>query len=435
STNLLDWEHYPIALAPYEKGWVFSGSAVVDWHNTAGFGANALIAIFTLHDWTNPERTDQFQNQGIAYSLDNGRTWTQYESNPVIEMPSDMGHQEFRDPKVFWYGTPDNGHWVMILAVNDQTWLYTSPDLKNWAKASEFGRDYGAHGSVWECPDLFQIPIAGGNETRWILLVSVQDGSPAGWNGVQYFVGDFDGHQFTPHEAPEVTRWCDWGPDFYAAVTWENEPNGRRLLIGWMNNWPYSRTIPATEWRGMLSLPRELTLAHKEDHLQLLSQPIQELAARSQPSTVRESVVVTSDQPCSIISEIGNHAIMLNIEFDLTGTDTAEQFGVVLTNGETRYGSVVYHTRTHRCELTRTEAGESVPEMVQGTPFVTTIRSQNGRLRWQIILDHHSLELFLNDGEQVMSQLIFPNDLNLGIQLFAQGGTVNITRLEHAFIA
>ena len=247
---------------------------MIDHHNTAGFGAGTMVAAYTLHIDRDGTIT---QNQGIAYSHDKGRTWTKYDGNPIIDMPLDMGHHEFRDPKVDWYGTPENGHWFMALSVKDEVWLYVSPDLKTWELTCQFGQMRGGHGGVWECPDLFEMSVEGRTETVWILSVGVQDGAPAGGNGVQYFIGHFDGRVFTPSDGPEAVRWFDYGPDFYAAVTYNGEPKGRRILVGWMNNWPYANEIPAELWRGMQSFPRELSLVERAGEIVMRQRPVAEL--------------------------------------------------------------------------------------------------------------------------------------------------------------
>ena len=431
SQDLLTWEHHPIALYPDGDGFIFSGSAVVDHHNTAGFGAKAMVAIYTVHHWTEHEgQSDQTQNQAIAFSLDNGRTWTKYASNPVITMPSDLGHQDFRDPKVFWYGTPQDGHWVMILAVYDETWLYTSPDLKRWEKASAFGRDYGCHGSVWECPDLIEIEFNGTTEKSWVLIVSVQDGAPAGGNGVQYFVGDFDGHTFTPHDAPDVTRWLDYGPDFYAAVTWDNEPSGRHLLIGWMNNWAYGNSTPADRWRGMMSLPRELYLARQGDQIEVYSRPVAELT----------DLLVRDDlSACPFVLKEGEHLLaeahevtaVAELEFFLDANTAATRFGLIIRGEDGEYGRVAYDTTKEVCQVSRTMIGHDVAKMVEDFPFEVEASSVDGRLSWQLVLDHHSLELFINGGSRVISQQWVINRPQVELSLFVEGGDVPVTFKLH----
>jgi fructan beta-fructosidase len=214
SKDLIHWEHRPIALYPDSLGTIFSGSAVVDLPNTSGFGKDGkppLVAIFTHHDHAGERAgSSTYQNQSIAYSVDEGKTWTKYSGNPVVKNP---GIKDFRDPKVSWHQASKK--WIMTLATLDRISFYSSPNLKDWTKESEFGKDVGAHGGVWECPDLFPLDVNG--KTIWVLLVSINPGGPNGGSATQYFTGDFDGKTFTPFQTD--TRWIDYGPDNYAGVT------------------------------------------------------------------------------------------------------------------------------------------------------------------------------------------------------------------------
>ena len=231
SKDMVHWQEQPIALYPDSLGWIFSGSTVVDVNNTSGFGKNGqppLVAIFTHHNSVlEKQKSDKFQYQSLAYSVDEGKTWIKYAGNPVLPNP---GITDFRDPKVRWYEAGKK--WIMTLATKDRVTFYSSPDLKKWTKESEFGSDLGAHGGVWECPDLF--PLNHNGKTVWTLLVSINPGGPNGGSATQYFVGDFDGKTFKPYSTQ--TKWMDYGTDNYAGVTFSNTGN-RTVLIGWMSNW------------------------------------------------------------------------------------------------------------------------------------------------------------------------------------------------------
>ena len=244
SKDLVNWEHRPVAIAPDALGTIFSGSAVVDHNNTAGFGAGAIIAIYT-------QNSDR-QVQSIAYSTDNGRTFTKYENNPVLVSEA----RDFRDPKVFWYEATKR--WIMVLAVGQEMQIFSSPNLKDWAFESSFGEGYGAHGNVWECPDLFELPVEGTNEKKWVLLCSLGDG-PFGDSATQYFIGSFDGKKFSCDNQPNVTKWMDWGKDHYATVTWSDAPDNRRIAIAWMSNWQYANDVPTSQYRSPNSIPRDLS--------------------------------------------------------------------------------------------------------------------------------------------------------------------------------
>ncbi|MGB4846778.1 MAG: glycoside hydrolase family 32 protein, partial [Saprospiraceae bacterium] len=274
SKDLINWEEQKIALYPDSLGYIFSGSAVFDEFNTCGLGKNhkaPLVAIFTQHNQTGKEAgLNNFENQCMAYSNDEGKSWTKYAHNPVLKNP---GLKDFRDPKVMWY--PLGKKWVMSLATGDHVTFYTSRDLKNWSKESEFGQAIGAHGGVWECPDLFPLDYNG--KQVWVLLVSFNPGAPNGGSTTQYFLGDFDGKVFTPSDT--TTRYMDYGPDHYAGVTFSNTSH-RRILIGWMSNWQYAQVVPTDPWRSAMTIPRELDLKDVDGKLYLISNPVAELSGR-----------------------------------------------------------------------------------------------------------------------------------------------------------
>ncbi len=254
--DLIHWEHHPVALAPDELGYIFSGSAVVDVQNTSGLGSlenPAVVAIYTYH-----RPTDGHQTQGIAYSLDGGYTFTKYADNPVLANP---GEQDFRDPKVSWHEVSEQ--WIMALAVGQHIRFYGSPNLIDWTHMSSFGEGVGAHGGVWECPDLIPFTASDG-ERKWVLFVSINPGHPAGGSGTQYFVGNFDGQTFTPDEDKPPLLWLDAGRDNYAGVTFHQKgqagSGSNPLFIGWMSNWEYGQQVPTKAWRSAMTLARDLEL-------------------------------------------------------------------------------------------------------------------------------------------------------------------------------
>lgn len=266
STDLVQWAHHDIALYPQELGTIFSGSIVVDKANTTGFGtaeSPALVAIYTLHDHAGEDAKKlDFQTQGISYSNDGGFTWTAYVDNPVLPNP---GLKDFRDPKVIWH--EESERWVMALAALDRVKFYTSPDLKSWAFASDFGPGVGSQTGVWECPDLFPMRDDRTGDLKYVLLVSVQDGAPNGGTGTSYFVGSFDGKKFKPTVGAKDPLWLDYGTDNYAFVTFSNGPTSenRRLGIGWMSNWQYAQQVPTSTWRSAMTSARVLTLHDTQD--------------------------------------------------------------------------------------------------------------------------------------------------------------------------
>jgi sucrose-6-phosphate hydrolase SacC (GH32 family) len=297
STDLVTWCEQPVAIAATDEEMVFSGSAVRDVRNTGGFagaGQTALVAVYTSAYVAGPRRG--IQAQSLAYSVDDGATWARHEGNPVL----DVGSAEFRDPKVFWYGA-DDGYWVMVAveATDQRVVLYRSTNLRDWTPLSEFGPAHATDG-VWECPDLFPLRVRGTDETRWVLVVSLNPGGIAGGSGTQYFVGDFDGTTFTPSRLsgstdPWTFDWLDYGHDLYAAVSFNDAPDGRRLMIGWASNWSYARDTPTAPWRSAMSLVREVELVRTGDgRLRLAQTPVLPpeaehlLTEREHPLTERE---------------------------------------------------------------------------------------------------------------------------------------------------
>ena len=252
SRDLVHWEHLPTALYPDSLGYIFSGSALVDWNNTSGFGKDGqppLIAIFTHHDPVGEKAgRNDFQYQSIAYSNDKGRTWTKYEGNPVVPNP---GIRDFRDPKVIW--DKDSEQWIMVFAAWDHVKFYASPNLKDWTHLSDFGKAWGSHAGVWECPDLFPMQVEGSATQKWVLLLSINPGSVNGGSGTQYFVGDFDGKDFVldPEFAkafgkekafvPQGTVFMDFESGSYEDWKSEGEAFGAQPASGPLD-WPTSHT-------------------------------------------------------------------------------------------------------------------------------------------------------------------------------------------------
>ena len=240
SEDLTHWTHQPIALYPDSLGYIFSGSAVMDYKNSSGLGSEnqpAIVAIYTYHnmEYERSGRND-YQTQGIAFSLDHGMTWEKYDGNPVIKNP---GIKDFRDPKVFWHEPTQK--WILILVAGDNARIYNSKNLIDWTFLSDFGHNEGAHGGVWECPDLFPLTTDQGDQ-KWVLIISINPGGPQGGSATQYFVGDFDGQKFTA--AQKESKWLDFGRDNYARVTYNDAPEGKRILMGWMSNWDYAQVTP-----------------------------------------------------------------------------------------------------------------------------------------------------------------------------------------------
>lgn len=427
STDLIHWQNLPIALYPDSLGYIFSGSAVVDINNTSGFGSDhnlVIVAVFTIHDPVLEKNgSSQFQNQGIAFSIDKGRTFTKYPGNPVLKNP---GIRDFRDPKVFWY--ENTRRWIMILAVHDKIYIYSSPDLKNWSFESLFGIDAGAHGGVWECPDLFQLQIRGTDTKKWIMLVSINPGGPNGGSATQYFTGDFDGHRFVPDNKNE--RWIDYGRDNYAGVTWSNIPDtdGRKIFIGWMSNWDYATIVPTSLWRSANTLPRELSLIRSDKELVLVSKPVRETEKlrRYSYSGIKESQIVSGQL------EINSDSINLmqcELEFEFNVSQSSDSLGIILRNKLGDKLVLGYSSISKQVYVDRTNAGKSAfSDKFAGIAVAPYMAGSV--LKFHLYIDASSTELFVDDGKLVLTNLIFPVENYDRLTVFSSGGQIMMNGAE-----
>jgi fructan beta-fructosidase len=416
SPDLVNWQHLPIALYPDEHGAIFSGSAVVDWENTAGFGREALVLIFT-------HAAEHRQAQSLAYATDRGRTWTKYAGNPVLLPPN--GLRDFRDPKVFWHGARPGGHWVMALAAGDAIRFYTSPDLRRWQQSGAFGPGHGAMSGVWETPDLFELPLDGGPATRWVLSVGVGRGGPAGGSATQYFVGRFDGQTFTSDNPREAVLWADFGADFYAAQSWSDAPDGQRVWLGWLNNWRYANLVPTAPWRGAFSVPRELSLASTAAGLRLVQQPIAGLRAlRGQPQQWRD-LRIEGRTPVAF----PDGAYEIDVEFELA-PQPAERLGLRLFAAGQAPVTIAHTPRLGTLTVERRECpgAEFSPDF--GGVHTAPLALDGGALRLQAFVDRSSVEVFAGDGQVVLTELVFPCPGDAGFELFAEGGAAAVRSLS-----
>lgn len=399
SSDLIHWQQQPIALYPDSLGYIFSGSAVVDKNNSSGLGKNGrvpLIAIYTTH---NPERQksnrNDIENQNIAYSLDDGKTWTKYTQNPVLTNP---GISDFRDPKVMWY---DPGKkWIMTLATKDRVTFYSSPDLKDWKRESDFGQNAGAHGGVWECPDLFALEDNGNRV--WVLIANINPGGPNLGSGTQYFLGSFDGHAFTTSQTE--TKWLDYGPDDYAGITWSNTGD-RKIFIGWMSNWLYANVVPTKRWRNAMTLPRELQIKHVGKEMYVTSEPVAELSKiQSNPVTLQNvAVPKLTDVSNLIIKDIAEP-----FRLDLT-LEAVEDFSLILSNHLGEKLVVGFDKNSNQYFIDRTNSGKVNFQKEFAAKLTAPRFSENTNINMSIIVDESSVELFADDGLTVMTAVFFPD--------------------------
>ena len=425
SKDLVHWQQLPIALYPDSLGCIFSGSVVVDEKNTSGFGKKGsespLVAIFTYHNFDGEKaKTNDFQSQGIAYSLDKGRTWTKYAQNPVLKSPN---IRDFRDPKVFWHAASQR--WVMTLAVADRIRFYVSKNLKDWTLGSEFGAVEGSHGGVWECPDLFPMKVVGADKTKWVLIVNIGNGAANGGSGTQYFVGDFDGKTFKNDNPTDKTLFFDYGKDNYAGVTWSNNPDGRRLFLGWMSNWQYATKVPTEAWRSAMTVPRELGLHPTAAGLRLFQKPVRELKVlRGAVSSILEMTIKDS-------KIIDNQSVTKEIAltFDLSKTaSTATTLGVVLSNSKNEHVEIGYDAAAKQFFTDRTEGGKSAFSKDFTGRHVAPRLSDNSILKMHILIDVSSVELFADDGSVAITTIFFPTEDFKTTQIFSKNGIAKLLK-------
>lgn len=420
STDLVNWQHLPIALAPDELGYIYSGSAVIDWHNTAGFGKEAMVAAYTYFDPTNAH-----QSQAIAFSTDKGRTWNKFVGNPVIPTPPNVGN--FRDPKVLWYDDGNgNGHWVMVLAAGNAVLFYTSPNLKDWELSGSFGYGYSATSGVWETPDLFKLLVDDGPETRWVLAAGIGDNAPAGGSGEQYFIGNFDGETFASENYKETVLWADFGADFYAAQSWSDVPKNRRIWLAWMNNWHYATTIPTSTWRGSMTIPRELGLTETDEGIQLVQTAVSELThLRSIQYTWQDLTINNTTLPLSMM-----RGETLEIVAELEAPVAADSLGIRVRVGDSEATTIGYKPKQQTLYVDRSRAGQADFNDTFASNHVTQLKPDNGLIRLHIFVDRSSIELFANNGLVVFSEKIFPKGESVGVELFAEGTAVTFHNLD-----
>lgn len=369
STDLIHWTFQGDPVQPDAWGSIFSGSSVVDKNNTAGFGENAIVALYTS--------AGENQTQSMAYSTDNGKTFTKYDGNPIIT----SNVPDFRDPHMFW--NEDIKKWNMILAAGQQMNIYSSDNLKDWKFESSFGAEYGSHGGVWECPDLMKMKVRGTDKEKWMLVCNINPGGPSGGSATQYFVGDFDGHKFTCESKPEVTKWMDYGKDHYATVTFDNAPNGRHVALAWMSNWQYANQVPTLQYRSANSIPRDLGLFEYKGNTYCSVTPSEEITA------------ARSKKPSKSLSEACE--MVVNLKGDAT---------ITLSNSKGEKVVMTYNAKDETFSMDRTLSGKT--DFSSDFAAITTAPVYGKMNKLRIFIDKSSIEVFDNDGKMAMTNLVFP---------------------------
>lgn len=423
SEDLIHWEHLPIALEPDDDlGMIFSGSAVLDKNDTTGFfaGGEGMVAIYTTH--LDRKEEGPLQQQAIAYSKDNGRSWTKYEGNPVIK---NYGVADFRDPKVFWHQETEK--WVMIVACDDRVRFYNSPNLKDWKYLSEFGHDIGIHADTWECPDLIKLPVENSDlnasgaarKEKWLLEVGDIQGGQSGV-AVQYFIGEFDGREFKSDY--DRSFFVDHGQDIYALQSWSNLPDERNIWLGWMNNIGYMSKIPTTGWRGMMSIPRELYLKDDGENIKLIQKPIRELKNLREEFYSEKNIELDGFKKI----EFKENSYEIRAELDF---NQAEEIIFALHKNEKQESLIKFNKKQGKIIIDLNNSGN--------TDFDETFLLEKEieydfkeKLEVDIFVDCSSMEVFLDGGEISITNLLFPELNSKEIEIRVAGGKSNINYLE-----
>ena len=413
SKDLMHWEHLAPAIVRDTLGHIFSGSSIVDQENVAGYGTGTILAFYTSASDKNG------QIQCLAYSNDNGRTFTKYDKNPILR--SSDRRKDFRDPKVFWYA-PGN-KWIMIVAADKEMCFYDSEDLKDWNYMSSFGEGYGVQPCQFECPDMVELPVDGDTEhKKWALIVNVNPGCYFGGSATQYFIGDFDGTRFICDSKPDVTKWLDWGKDHYATVTWSDAPDNRRIAIAWMSNWQYANDVPTSQYRSPNSVPRDLGLftVGGETYLQSAPSPeLQKLRDISKKRSFRVNGTRTVKEMIPVNE--GAYEIELSIK-----NLHADVIGFRLYNDKGEEVDMQYDMKENRFSMDRRRSGdvgfnENFPALTW-----TAVESGKNELKLHLFVDKSSVEAFGDGGRFAMTNQVFPSEPYNHIDFYSKGGAYKV---------
>ena len=380
SRDLIHWEAQPLAIEPDAVGTIFSGSCVVDKKN------DRVVAFYTS--------AGQHQTQSMAVSTDNGKTFKKFAGNPILT----ANEPDFRDPKAFW--NPEIQRWNLILAVGQEMRIYSSENLKDWTYESSFGKGFGCHDGVWECPDLIKLQVRGTDRQKWMLICNINPGGPFGGSATQYFIGDFDGHKFTCTQ--KDTRWMDYGKDHYATVTFDNAPDGRKIAIAWMSNWQYANQVPTMQFRSANSVPRDLGLFDYQGETYCSVTPSKELLA------IRGAKVKKPTEACEIV-------------VDLKGSSE-----IILSNTKGEQVVMKYDAAKKTFVMDRRQSGDSA--FSDAFAAETTAPTYGDVRQLRIFIDRCSIEAFDSEGKMAMTNLVFPSVPYDKIQV--KGGKATIYNLN-----
>ena len=420
SEDLVHWEEWPVAI-PVGEHMIFSGTVVIDEHNTAGFGENAMVAVYTSFEYErkNEELIAIAQHQSIAYSLDEGLMFQKYEGNPVL----DIGSTEFRDPKVFWHQPTKK--WVMLISLADQYKIafYCSSNLIDWHETGEFG-PLGNVDAVWECPDLFELAIEHEKTTRWVLTLSA--GSPyPGFLGMQYFIGTFDGKTFQA-DAMDYPLYLDWGKDFYAGITYAGINHKKyALMIGWLSNHIYAKDMPTHPWRGAMSIPRKLLLKRQGKQLLLFQQADDNIYSHLKQEVPNFPKMI-NDSICHFPFPYSAFRLKLHLRHK-----DAEDFGLQFLCADHQKTTFGYINANKQCYFDRSDSGytDLHEQFGKRISFPFTLDDED-LLEIELLVDQSVAELFLNGGEKVVTQRLFPLSSPTRFSIFATRGSIELLLVE-----
>ncbi|UQZ32807.1 glycoside hydrolase [Paenibacillus sp. PK3_47] len=424
SKDQIHWEHAPTALFPDEHGAIFSGCCVVDWNNSSGLFGNThgLVAIFTHAD-THPETGQPRQRQSLAYSSDKGETWHKYDGNPVL---AEEDLIDFRDPKVFWHA--QSKQWIMAIVAGDHARFYASANLREWSLTGEFGREEGSHDGVWECPDLFQLPVDDTGRSKWVLIISIGDNPncPEG-SRTQYFIGEFDGKTFINDHPADHILWLDYGRDNYAGVTWSDIPeqDGRRVIIGWMSNWKYANETPTGSWRGAMTLPRALSLTEKNGDVVLTQMPVREIEQLRNESVSWNDVTVTPETP--FIQPTNRDLIEIEAQMEI---QSGEEVCIHLQSAGQSEIIIGYDPAKEWLFTDRSNSGVTDFHPAFASRHGAGLAAADGRLKLQIWLDRNAVEVYADNGLVVLTDQVFPDAPVEKIRISTTSGLVVLNSLQ-----
>lgn len=435
SEDLIHWKHLPTALPWNEHGHVWSGSAVVDEDNASGLfsdtGGKGLVAYYTSF---NPDQENGNQRIGLAYSSDKGRTWEYSEEHPiVIENPGktedDPGSWDFRDPKVV--RDEENNRWVMVVSGGDHIRFFTSDNLIDWEHTDSFGYDDYVRGGVWECPDLFELPVEGTDQTKWVLMISTGANPNTEGSDAEYFIGDLteEGTFINDNEAGDVLK-TDFGKEFYASMSFADMPDDRRITIAWMTNWDYPFDFPTEGWKGQLTIPRELRLIDTGQGIRLAQAPIEELDSISENIFETSNQRVNENNAENLLKQVNGESYQIEAEIEIPADSEVSEFGFQVRQGIEEKSVIGYHPDEEQIFVDRSESGQTDFSNQFTTRHEADLVPDGQRVKLNIFVDNGSIEVFANDGEVVFSDVIFPEAASREMSFYTENGPVEIISLK-----